>query len=218
MSELHEDQESHNDSTPLIREIEPPSETNPSGHTEQAQMEEDLRNFENQVSDRNPESQPHTDDALTTRSLVKPIEQAGNTTEFLMLTLSKSLKIDSKELQELVSNKSEFLIDACAKGVEGDFGPIIEWLDSVIEHMELLTKLFKIAYSKQQAVEVLLVLTSIRCGFFSENEEVCRRAIQSLNMIADALFTISFSYGIAVKKEKNLNKIVQVKVPIFRQF
>lgn len=96
--------------------------------------------------------------------------------------------------------------------------PIIEWLESVIEHMPLLTKLFKIAYSKQQAVEVLLVLTSIRCGFFSENEQVCKLAIQTLVMIADSLFSISFSYGISVKKEKNVNKIVQVKVPIFRQF
>lgn len=68
-------------------------------------MEADLKNFENQISDRNLPSQDQNNftseqrsETLTAKSLVKPIDQAGNTTEFLMLTLSKALKIDSKEL------------------------------------------------------------------------------------------------------------------------
>ena len=87
-----------------------------------------------------------------------------------MLTLSSALNIDAKSLQNLISTQSEFLINNCQAGVEGDYRPIIQWLELIIEHMPLLTKLFRIAYAKRNSVEVLLVLTSIRCGFFSLNE------------------------------------------------
>lgn len=88
-----------------------------------------------------------------------------------------------------------------------------------MDHMPLLTNIFRIAYAKGNNVEVLLVLTSIRCGFFSDNETVCKMASDAMILISDELYNISYEYGIKVKQLKNKkNQIVQVKIPIFRQF
>lgn len=38
-----------------------------------------------------------------------------------MLTLAKALNLEAKTLQDLISNKTEFLIEACQHGVDGSY-------------------------------------------------------------------------------------------------
>lgn len=85
--------------------------------------------------------------------------------------------------------------------------------------MPLMLQLFRVAYARQSAVEVSLVLSSVRSGFFSQNELVTSLAIEILERVADQLFNNAFEYGLQVRKiNGKKSSISEVKVPVFKQF
>jgi hypothetical protein len=58
-------------------------------------------------------------------------------------------------------------LQACDNGFKGDFRPVIAWFELLHEFSFKIISLFQLAYSKNAAVEVTLVLSSIRCGLYS---------------------------------------------------
>ena len=49
-----------------------------------------------------------------------------------------------------------------------------------------MIQLFRVAYAHNGALEVGLVLSSIRCGFFSQDETVCELAIEVMERVSEA--------------------------------
>jgi hypothetical protein len=58
-------------------------------------------------------------------------------------------------------------MQACDLGIKGDYEQIQEWFKILIEYISKMIQLFRVAYAHNGALEVGLVLSSIRCGFFS---------------------------------------------------
>jgi len=51
-----------------------------------------------------------------------------------------------------------------------------------------MIQLFRVAYAHNGALEVGLVLSSIRCGFFSQDEYVCELAIEVMERISEDFY------------------------------
>ena len=87
-------------------------------------------------------------------------------------------------MHDILTNSNQYLLQACDKGFQGDYEPIRKWFSLLLEHSSLIVKLFKEAYKRNSSVEVSLVLSSIRCGLYSQKESVCLQAITLLTRIA----------------------------------
>ena len=111
--------------------------------------------------------------------LAKEIEDATDTTEFLMITLQKSFNFQPEKVHELLTNSNQYLMQACDKGIKGDYRPVVKWYELLNEvaNYEKMIEFFKQAVSVGYLVELTLVLNSIRCGFYSQNEHVCKEAM-----------------------------------------
>lgn len=62
--------------------------------------------------------------------------------------------------------------------------------------MPTMVQLFRVAYVKQSPVEVALILSSVRCGLFSQNETVCALAMEVIERVADQLYKNAFEFGL----------------------
>lgn len=80
---------------------------------------------------------------------MKPITQADNTTEFLMLTLQVAFNIEPAQVAELIGNKNQYLLQACDKGFRRDFKPVITWYEMMVEaqNFSTLVNLFHQAFA-----------------------------------------------------------------------
>ena len=155
--------------------------------------------------------------------LAKPITQAQNTTELLLLTLQQAMNIKASHVQELLTNQNQYFLQACDKGLNGDYQPIVCWYELLHEFNYKIISLFLDAYARNAAVEVSLVLSTVRCGFFSKNPEVVKLSLSIVNVIADGLFDSKQTFlqnkqipTVVGSKKKEINEVY--KVPIFRFF
>lgn len=69
-------------------------------------------------------------------------KQTTNSLEFVLTTLARALSIKPITAAGFLTNKNEFLIKGCQKGIkEGGFEPLLTWYKELIEHIESLARL-----------------------------------------------------------------------------
>lgn len=101
--------------------------------------------------------------------------------------------------------------------MQGDYEPVIVWMRLLIHHLPVMLKLFRIAFARHSAVEVSLILSSVRCGFYSQNPVVAELAMEIVERVTDELYRNAFEFGLQVKQKGRKNSIVEVRVPVFQQ-
>ena len=74
------------------------------------------------------------------------------------------------------------------RGFNGDYEPLFDWLNSLMTYRETLVTLFKDAYSRNCAVEASIVLSSIRCGLYSQNAQIAGLSLVVLAEVAKDLY------------------------------
>jgi len=131
------------------------------------------------------------------------------------------MNLKPNQVQELLTNQNQYFLQACDNGFKGDFRPVISWFELLHEYSFKIISLFQQAYSNNRAVEVTLVLSSIRCGLYSQNETVCKLTLSILNVIADALYDSKETFlqqkELPIASSSKKQKINEVlKIPIFR--
>ena len=76
-------------------------------------------------------------------------------------------------------------------GIMGDYEPIKRWFGLLQQYTTLAVQLLEEAYTRNSAIEVSLVLNSIRCGLYSQDVEVCEMAVSLLTVIGDRFYQTS---------------------------
>lgn len=102
------------------------------------------------------------------------------------------------------------------KGFNGEYDKLLDWLNLLITHRSTLVALFKDAYSRNCAVEASIVLSSIRCGLYSSNQQIVGLSLNVLTEIAKDLYKageIMLQTELPGKKRK-INQAQ--KTPVFR--
>lgn len=59
-----------------------------------------------------------------------------------------------------------------------------------------MMQLFRVAYAHNGATEVSLVLSSIRCGFFSQDSDVCSLSIEVMERICEDFYQKPVELGL----------------------
>ena len=104
---------------------------------------------------------------------MKDIKDADNTTEFLLLSLQRSFNMKPQQIQQLLTNQNIVLMRASEQGLPiGDFSKISHWYSYLSQDssFQKMIHLFRNAYSTQQEVDALLLLSALKCGLYSSDE------------------------------------------------
>ena len=81
---------------------------------------------------------------------VKDLQEAGSTTEFLLLSMQKSFNFKPQQVQELLTNSNRYLMQACDRGFQGDFTKVIAWYEQLSDakNFNKMIALFVEAFEK----------------------------------------------------------------------
>ena len=92
-----------------------------------------------------------------------------NSLELILTTLSRALSIKPITAVGFLTNKNEFLIKGCEKGIkEGGFKPLIIWYDELRTHSAYLSELLIAEFLEFNDPKALAdTLSTLSCGLFS---------------------------------------------------
>lgn len=92
--------------------------------------------------------------------------------EFLLLVLCQSLHLPANEVLGLFTNQNKYLAHLIAKGLKGDFTPIIKFYEDLKDHVPKMKSLFE-NDSKSEA----FTLYALKPGLVSKSPEVVQLTI-----------------------------------------
>lgn len=82
-------------------------------------------------------------------SIKKPLTKTVTSLEFLLVTISKNFELKIKQSAALLTNGSKYLAHVIAKGVKGDYEPIIAWYRELYTHTDHIVTLLRAGDTKQ---------------------------------------------------------------------
>jgi len=76
-------------------------------------------------------------------SVKKPLNKTVTSLEFLLVSISKNFDLKIKQAAALLTNGSKYLAHVIAKGVKGDYDPIIAWYGDLYNHSDHIVSLLR---------------------------------------------------------------------------
>lgn len=122
--------------------------------------------------------------------LVKEVTAADNTTEFLLLSLQHCFVLKPQQVQQLLQNQNQLLIQACEQGLPvGDFTKVKHFFEFIGQDaiFKKMINQFVKALSQNQEIDVILVLSAIKCGLYSRDEITAKTCLQVLFKVIEFL-------------------------------
>ena len=110
----------------------------------------------------------------------KPLFEAESCLEFLILSFCHNFKLTVKQGAGLLAQGNKYLAHIVAKGLKGDFEPVIVWLQDIYSNTETLTQLI-LNESKEGALD--FTLSGLKPGLISKDLEAvqwCLRVFSKL--------------------------------------
>jgi len=99
----------------------------------------------------------------------KPLNKTLTSLEFLLVSIAKHLDLKVKQAAALLTNGSKYLAHVIAKGVKGNYDPIISWYQDLNANTDHIIQLLK---SGDSASVFPFLMNSFKPGFVSKNLEV----------------------------------------------
>ncbi len=101
-------------------------------------------------------------------------KRTTNSLEFILTTLARALGIKPITAAGFLTNKNEYLIKGCEKGIkEGGFEPLLSWYKDLIVHSESLALLLIAETEEYNDLKHLAdTLSTISSGMFSTRSEM----------------------------------------------
>lgn len=140
-----------------------------------------------QCRDLEPGEKPETGDKkspgvfLDSMETDKALFQADSCIEFFILSFCANFSIKPKQGAGLLTKNNEILARVIAKGLKGDFDPIIAWLQSIYQNTERLSDLILHETDKNSLIFVLPIL---KPGLLSKNLEVVQWTCKVFSRLA----------------------------------
>lgn len=111
----------------------------------------------------------------------KALFQADSCIEFFILSFCANFSLKPKQGAGLLTKNNEILARVIAKGLKGDFDPIIAWLQSIYQNTERLSDLILHETDKNSLIFVLPIL---KPGLLSKNIEVVQWTCKVFSRLA----------------------------------
>ncbi|CAI2384566.1 unnamed protein product [Moneuplotes crassus] len=106
-----------------------------------------------------------------------------NCVEFILVTLSQSLKLTGKQAAAFLAKENKFLKEACCKGLKNGFESLLDWYKLIFENSKHLSLL--ISQEIEEAPNTLsLVMSTIKVGINSKSEEMIDWTIKLLSKMS----------------------------------
>ena len=101
--------------------------------------------------------------------------------ELLIVSLSKALSLNSKQSMALLVNGNKYLAHVLAKGIKGNFEPVIYWYKELYAQSKHILQL---VIKEESTGSVPTILQALKPGLYSKNEEVAQWTCRFLSKIA----------------------------------
>ena len=126
-----------------------------------------------------PHGEIGSDSNLNLRQIdvLKTSEETKTTLEYMIVLLSKNLKLKAKQSAGLLADGNKYLAHILVKGVKGQFEPIQEFFQEVYSSHKHLIKLIQMEESQGS---VRTILQAFKPGLLSKNFEVAEWASRVL--------------------------------------
>lgn len=118
---------------------------------------------------------------LDSMDVEKALFQADSCIEFFILSFCSNFSLKPKQGAGLLTKNNEILARVIAKGLKGDFDPIISWLQSIYQNTERLSDLIQHESDKNS---LIFVLPIIKPGLLSKNIEVVQWTCKVFSRLA----------------------------------
>ena len=108
--------------------------------------------------------------------------QTKNSLELILTTLSRALSVKPITAVGFLTNKNEFLIKGCEKGIkEGGFKPLINWYSEITTHSAHLAALLISEFDEFNDPKHLAdSLSTLSCGLSSPRSELVELCFETI--------------------------------------
>ena len=96
----------------------------------------------------------------------KKINESNSCLEFLLLSFVHSLEVSTKQAAGLLTQGYKYLAHIVAKGLKGEFAPIINWYQNLYSDTDRLAVLVQ---NEQENNSLRFVLEAVKPGLLSKS-------------------------------------------------
>ena len=118
---------------------------------------------------------------LDTMDTDKALFQADSCIEFFILSFCSNFSLKPKQSAGLLTKNNEILARVIAKGLKGDFDPVVAWLQSIYQNTERLSDLL---LNEKDKNSLLFVLPILKAGLLSKHSDVVQWTCKVFSRLA----------------------------------
>ena len=153
--------------------------------------EADKENDGNHIGDENPENNQNAQEVKKNKipkaaidinkiQTEKQPNECSSWVEFILLTLSQSLKLTPKQAAAFLAKENQYLNEAWVKGLKNGYEPMIDWYQTVYGSSRHLSNLIKEEIEDSSSV-LFLVMNTLKCGLKSKSDTIVEWTVKLLS-------------------------------------